>query len=267
MINIRQFNIFGLVTFMVFMIIGCGGSNNSNNLKTYNITLSGDNEVPSVTTSATGSGSLTLDTSTNMLTGSFSVSGLTATAGHIHTGFAGTNGDVLLALELSSDSKTFTVPKNTTLDATALASLNNGKLYINIHSTAFASGELRGQVLPSDVAVYKVALSGGQEVPAVTTVATGTAYLTVNKTSGNLYGMVKTMGMTPTAGHIHKGVTGTNGDVLLAFVLDETDGNNLKIASTVLDATALASLKNGELYINIHSTAFASGELRGQIVP
>jgi len=265
MINIRQFNIFGLVPLMAFMIIGCGSSNNS---KTYNITLSGDNEVPSVITSATGSGSLTLDTSSNRLTGSFSVSGLTATAGHIHIGFTGSNGDVLIPLELSGDSTTFTVPENTILDARGLASLNNGKLYINIHSTAVASGELRGQVLPSDVAVYKVALSGGQEVPAVTTSARGTAYLTLNKTSGNLYGTIKTMGMTPTAGHIHTGVTGINGDVLLAFALDETDGNNLNVSSnTVLDTTGLASLENEELYINIHSAAVASGELRGQIVP
>jgi cytochrome c553 len=270
MTNIREFTIFSLVTFMVFIITGCGDTNSdssTSNLKTYNITLSGESEVPSVTTSAKGSGTLTLNTDSNVVTGSFSFSGMTATAAHIHSGFTGSNGEVLFALELSSDLTKFSVPSNTVLDTTDLASLKNGKLYVNIHSTTFPSGELRGQVVPSDVMVYKVALSGGQEVPAVSTTATGTAYLTVNKTSGKIYGTVKTSGMAPTASHIHTGASGTNGDVLFGLEVDSTDANNFSVPeSTVLDAAALASLTNKELYVNVHSATFPSGELRGQVV-
>ena len=271
--NLRKLSIFSFITLMAFIMSGCGDTNSDSttktetkNLKNYNITLSGENEVPAITTASTSSGTLTLNTDDNTLSGSFTFSGFTPTAAHIHKGFAGTNGAVVFPLELSADSKSFAVPSATVLDSTELASLKNGELYVNIHSETFPSGELRGQVLPSDVTLYKVALGGANEVPAITTSATGTAYLTVNKTSGNLGGTVKTTGMTPTAAHIHTGASGANGPVLIGLEVESTDTNNFNVPTgTMLDTTGLASLNTQELYVNVHSALFPSGELRGQI--
>lgn len=117
---------------------------------TYTATLSGNNEVPAVSTPAAGIATLILDDS-----GGFGASiplhlefsGLTGTqnAVHIHEAPAGANGPAILGLPLGSP-----VDIDVLLSQLPIASLAAGELYINIHTSTFPSGELRGQFLPAD---------------------------------------------------------------------------------------------------------------------
>ncbi|NUN16595.1 MAG: CHRD domain-containing protein, partial [Myxococcales bacterium] len=66
---------------------------------------------------------------------------------------------------------------------------------------------------------------------------------------------------TETAAHIHTAPMGTAGPV--AFPLPPS---NPKIGTVTLNATQLASLIAGNLYINIHTNLFPGGEIRGQIM-
>ena len=79
------------------------------------------------------------------MTGSVTITGMTASMAHIHEGEAGVNGGVLLGLTGGTDGM-WSVPANTTLTADQMGVMADGGLYTNFHSDAFPSGEIRGQI-------------------------------------------------------------------------------------------------------------------------
>ncbi|WP_433555033.1 CHRD domain-containing protein [Pseudonocardia xinjiangensis] len=74
---------------------------------------------------------------------------------------------------------------------------------------------------------------------------------------------------TPTAGHIHQGPAGVNGDVKIPFFASKLpDGRNSVIGTvTVTDANLLASIKSHpeQFYVNLHTKDFPGGAVRGQL--
>jgi hypothetical protein len=72
------------------------------------VSLSGDQEVPPVSTSASGNGTITVSPNKSV-SGSITVSGIEPTAAHIHEGAQGKNGPVIIPLTNSSDT-TWSVP-------------------------------------------------------------------------------------------------------------------------------------------------------------
>lgn len=151
----------------------CGASAHAT-IMTYSATLSGSTEVPSNASPATGHTMVTIDDVTNKMTVNTTFSGLlgTTTASHIHcctavpfTGNAGvaTSLPTFPAFPLGVTSGTYTETFDllaaTTYNAgfitghggsvasarTAfLAGLNAGEAYLNIHTSAFPAGEIRG---------------------------------------------------------------------------------------------------------------------------
>jgi hypothetical protein len=112
-------------------------------------------------------------------------------------------------------------------------------------------------------------LSGTQEVPPNASMASGTVLGSITP-AGVLTLSVKFTGLTAnaTAAHIHTGAPGANGPVTidlapLGFPLGGTSGT---FNTTInLNATDLASLYAGNLYVNIHNASFPGGEIRGQL--
>jgi len=108
-----------------------------------------------------------------------------------------------------------------------------------------------------------VALTGANEVPAVTTTATGTATVAI-KDDRSVSVQVTTTGMTPTASHIHMGAVGVNGPVIVPFT--KTGDNTFASAPDAkLTEEQYAAYKAGNLYVNVHSAKNPGGEIRGQI--
>src|SRR2546423_8541039 len=70
-----------------------------------------------------------------------------------------------------------------------------------------------GSALAADV---KVTLSGANEVPPVTTSASGGGTITIGD-DGAVSGSVSTTGIAGTAAHIHEGAAGKNGPVIVPF--------------------------------------------------
>lgn len=105
--------------------------------------LSGANEVPQNTTSATGTVSGTYNEETNMLEMRITYQQMTPTAWHIHEAAKGSNGPVILNL-----GTTFTSPYTytNTLTEEQEDDLLDGMYYVNIHSAAYPNGEIRGQL-------------------------------------------------------------------------------------------------------------------------
>lgn len=147
----------------------------------FNVVLLGSTEVPAVASPGTGSATITLDTILQTLTVNVSFTGLvgTTTASHIHccapTGtnagvatttptFAGfplgvTSGTYFNVLDLtlaSSYNPAFVTAHGGTVaqaETDLIAGMLGGQSYLNIHTTSFPGGEIRGLLPAAPAAV------------------------------------------------------------------------------------------------------------------
>lgn len=141
-----------LLLIAVILIGSCSKSSNVMMIpvtSTYTATLSGANETPPNASTATGSATFTYNPTTFILSGSVSFSGFTTatTEAHIHMGAVGVAGNVIFTIEATgpfTSPISYTSPALTTSQAADLAA---GNYYVNIHTTAFPDGEIRGQLL------------------------------------------------------------------------------------------------------------------------
>jgi len=121
----------------------------------------------------------------------------------------------------------------------------------------------------------KPVLTGAQEVPPVTTTATAThdisarlskCYLSSATTCPVLTGTVWTTGINGTAAHVHQGAAGQNGPVIVTLIKTGDGVWSVPQDSALTDAQYQAYW-DGLLYVNVHSDANKSGELRAQLKP
>jgi hypothetical protein len=226
---------------------------------TYRANLSGLNETPIVTTTASGQAFFTLDTRTNELTFKVTTQGITATAMHIHTGSVGTAGGVAFTL-----APTGTV----TLNTAQVDALNTHGFYVNVHSTANPGGELRGQIDIAPVArLLTSALNGLNEAPVVSTTATGAGSIAIDATQMRFdYQLSASNIVSVTAAHIHRGAAGAGGPVVFNLPDAPTLSSGAVLSGTFdLTPTVLNELMSGGLYFNVHTSSNPAGLIRGQI--
>lgn len=125
----------------------------------YAATLSGDAEVPPVTTTASGDFRATLvgDTLNYRLV----ASGEGLTQAHIHLGAAAANGPVVVFLFGPDDAGVSSIDVTGTLGPADMVegtfqemidAINSGNAYVNVHSIANPPGEVRGQIAISSAA-------------------------------------------------------------------------------------------------------------------
>lgn len=144
-------------------------------------------------------------------------------------------------------------------------------------SAALLAGGVACSDDPTSQEQIVATLSGANEVPARTSAGSGQFSAVVNGTS--LVYTLRVSDLTNvTLAHIHTGVAGVNGGVIVDLFLGPpiaTTGSNLILASgTITQAeikTAgvtfqqlLDGLRIGGFYINVHTQTFPGGELRGQ---
>jgi len=111
-----------------------------------NVTMVGANEVPPVSTAASGSGTVTINPD-HTVSAKITVTGVPATAAHIHEGAAGANGPVIVPFTKTGDN-VFEAPVGAKLTDAQYASYKAGNLYVNAHSAAHPGGEVRAQLKP-----------------------------------------------------------------------------------------------------------------------
>jgi hypothetical protein len=116
---------------------------------------------------------------------------------------------------------------------------------------------------PNPNVTFIATLNGASEVPSNASTATGTATLTFNTTTKVFTISVTHNIATPTNGHIHKGAVGASGPPVFPFT---TFTSPILYTSVALDATQEADLNANLYYVNIHTAAFAGGEIRGQLI-
>jgi uncharacterized repeat protein (TIGR01451 family) len=133
----------------------------------------------------------------------------------------------------------------------------NGDLFV-VSNTNSAVYEISGK----QPLVFTATLNGPQETPPNNSTASGTATLLLSpdeqtaRVSLNFNGLSS----TETAAHIHgPAAPGVAGNIL--FPLPNGNVSDFLISPS---ATDVQNLKNGQLYINVHSSTFLNGEIRGQ---
>jgi hypothetical protein len=124
------------------LVAGCA-TMGGHNVK---VALSGDQEVPPATTSASGSGTIAI-ASDKSVSGSVTTTGVEGMAAHIHVGSPGKNGPVIIPLTKSGDNG-WSVPAGAKLTDAQYDSFKAGDLYVNVHSAKYKGGEIRGQLKP-----------------------------------------------------------------------------------------------------------------------
>jgi len=124
---------------------------------------------------------------------------------------------------------------------------------------------------------YVCVLSGGTEVPANATGATGNATAVLNAAQTQLSVSCQFQNLTGTyaASHIHgPAPAGANANVKWDFsaptapwVFTNTNHNGTVTNFVVPGITAadVTNLNAGQFYVNVHSTVFPGGEIRGQL--
>jgi hypothetical protein len=132
-----------LVSISFVVLAGCASDSYQQSNK---LSLTGAQEVPPVTTSASGSGTITVGADKSV-SGSVTTSGIAATAAHIHEGAMGANGPVIVPLAKTSDN-VWSVAAAAKLTDAQYESYKAGKLYVNVHSAANKGGEIRAQLKP-----------------------------------------------------------------------------------------------------------------------
>jgi len=225
--------------------------------------MSGGNEVPAVTTDAIGVATITFNDDYSMATLNATVTGLSSDfmGAHIHAGFPGMNGEVVL--DVSDD---FILGRiQSTFDVTRedVATFMQGGFYLNVHTVDNPSGELRGNLSLEAAQSYISMLNGENEVPGVNTDAQGLAVMHYTANTNVLEIKVQARGLSgPITGiHLHNGDEGENGPVvedLTPFL----DGNVINVKIQAGDY--ISELNEDRIYLNIHTELNPGGEIRGQ---
>jgi CHRD domain len=110
------------------------------------VVLTGDQEVPTVTTAARGTGKISI-AADKSVSGTITTTGITGTMAHIHEAAPGKNGPPIITLEKGADSS-WSVPAGSKLTDAQYVSFKAGNLYVNVHSEEYKSGEIRAQLKP-----------------------------------------------------------------------------------------------------------------------
>jgi hypothetical protein len=225
--------------------------------------LNGAQETPPNGSAGKGTAYVIVDRDLNTLTYELAFDGTaTETAAHIH-GFSppGAGAGILFVLPLGKH-KSGAIAYAEAQEANILAGLS----YFNIHTTAFGGGEIRGQILRSNAHfTMTCSASGGAEVPPSPSTGRGVGWLKFNTVANTFDYSFTYFGLTSaeTAAHVHGfSAPGVNSGVKIAL-----PAGFHKNGTLAYPAADEASYLAGLTYINIHTSMFAGGEIRGQNVP
>lgn len=137
--------------------------------------------------------------------------------------------------------------------------------------------------------IFEATLSGRNEVPPIVSNTTGHLKVTIPNGEGSLdYILTVNNGRQITAAHLHCGAEGQNGSVVVDLYKNKTSSysanSNGVLSQGVINRSSIVttsqncpqridtvehlvqSMRDGNIYVNVHTTAHPDGEIRGQLV-
>ena len=184
----------------------------------------------------------------------------------IHHAAAGSNGPVVFDIGLPASPASATW---TGLTADEIADLLAGDLYVNLHTAGRPGGTIRGQVLQNEARTLAFSMDESQETPDQNeddppTGATGRCTVTLPLAADSLFVRCRHDVEDVTVSEVHIAPLGVDGPLVFGFDSAASPFEGTWPFASAVDA---ADLLRGYVYVNIHSAANPSGEIRGQIEP
>lgn len=136
--------------FVTLLVTGCGAMRPSQKIDIFEARLNGAQEVPATATQATGMAEVQWNRGTNRLSWKINFTGLSGpvTAAHIHgPAGPGANAGVVIPFMTGTIGP---ITGQTDLTSAQAADLAGGLWYVNIHTSVYPGGEIRGQLMLRD---------------------------------------------------------------------------------------------------------------------
>ena len=151
---------------------------------------------------------------------------------------------------------------------------------IAVTITMVSATTFSNQIVLAQNQKFKVTLSGQEEVPPVQTTASGMAWFKQMQDNKVWFKLNVTDMQGVTQAHIHSGIVGTNGPVVVTlYKADTPQPINGKLSFGNITANLLegpmkgkqisdlaTAMSNGSTYVNVHTEKHPNGEIRGQIM-
>jgi len=270
----------------------------------YTARLTGEAEVPPVDTTAKGKVELSLSDEGNGIHFELKINDVeNVQAAHIHLAAPGVNGPVVVWLYpsappsvLISGSFNGLLAKGTITAgsltgplagqelAALLDAIAAGNAYVNVHTSEFGGGIIRGQLQSQadddDEAEFTARLTGQEEVPPRETGATGKAHFELSSDGFGLEYRLRVKDIeNVSAAHIHLGLPGFNGPVVVGLHSGLIDGLfSGELAKGLITSAELTgplagmelsvlvdAILAGNAYVNDHTMEYPGGLIRGQV--
>lgn len=186
------------------------------------------------------------------------------TSAHIHYGLPGESGVPLYTFS----NLVSPFHGKWALTAQNHADLQNGALYIQVHSPAFPGGEIRGQFGPAADRSVAFSMNGAEVVPPTASAASGSCAGVLTPEATNFWiGCTNNVpGMTGV--RLSRGLPGEGGPTFYLF------GASTAVMAELNPASFMGSddygdflrwLNGGELYVSVGSATYPNGAIRGQV--
>jgi hypothetical protein len=233
----------------------------------FQVALTGEAETPAGDPVATGTATVRLRAGQGQLCYQLAAANLpAATAAHIHSGAAGVAGPV--AVPLTTPDAAGTSSGCATAARSLVASILKAPAdyYVNVHTTQFAGGAIRGQLTGTTQDAFgrsfALNLAGTTEPNAK-----GTAVVRLRKDAALACYRLTVSGVTlPTTGaHIHRGAAGVNGPVVVPFTAPAASGTSDGCAAAAASLIDEIVANPAGFYVNVHTTEHPGGAIRAQL--
>ncbi len=277
----------------------------------YRVILSPANETPPVDSAASGTATVWLhvvrDASGKVVSASTDMNAsynfptdVTITGMHIHRGNSGEPGPVLITSGIGGSNAVNAAAgrgslrrqgQTSSTDTNGLEAVNGilanpSGYYLNIHTTTFPNGVMRGQLQRAQMTVLMTLMSPNNEVPPVPGISgSGVTTITALRTPDGAGQVIFDAAYTGfeestifTGYHIHSGPAGVNAPVTVNTGLNGTNtvtaaqpGGTMHfevdVPATGAASDTLAGLFTNprNYYTNMHTTVYPNGVIRGQL--
>src|SRR5438105_1326355 len=253
--------------------------------QTLGAVLTGSQESPPCSTSGFGNATVTFDSARQNIIVNITVANLgSSITGAEITRSAGP-AVVAFTPTASFNNNTLTGTFPVTSDLVTQILQAPGTFFVNVRTSGCPNGAVRGPLAVSSggAVMYSTELRPQNEVPPATGNAFGSGLATIDPINNTIAWEVNDKGIvSPILSHIHRGAAGVAGPVIINFATSaaqipngHTNGSGSlappQTTAAFQPATDIPALSNAitafGYYINVHSTAFPGGEIRGQLQP
>jgi hypothetical protein len=221
---------------------------------------------PAPSSSASGTANIEVTLASGAMSGNVMLRGLTATAVTLNEGFAGATGPRVITLANGDAAGEWVVPAGALLTAEQVSALQQGKLYVIATSAANPRGEVRGQIVPDNIAVTFSSMDRTEEVAAVGLAAGGVAATTVDTSANTLTIHVNSTGVDDAmAAQVATGAAGASGAMLAELTKDSVNMGHWSTELARLSAADVANFKAGRWQVSVATAVQPNGAIGGQI--